>query len=112
FPRRGEICLVEFDPGRGREIKKTRPAVIIQNDIGNRHSPVTIVAAVTSKLSPTPYPVEVVAAPGKGNGLGAARGFPSGPPPPGGRPTPRETPRGAGRDDDAQSRWGAENKSR
>ena len=69
FPRRGEIWLVEFDPGRGREIKKTRPAVIIQNDIGNRHSPVTIVAAVTSKLSPTPYPVEVVASPGKGNGL-------------------------------------------
>ena len=59
FPRRGEIWLVEFDPSRGHEIKKTRPAVIIQNDIGNRYSPVTIVAAVTSKLSPMPYPVEV-----------------------------------------------------
>jgi len=69
FPRRGEIWLVEFDPGRGHEIKKTRPAVIIQNDIGNRHSPVTIVAAVTSKLSPPPYPVEVVAEPSQGNGL-------------------------------------------
>jgi mRNA interferase MazF len=69
FPRRGEIYLVEFDPARGHEVQKTRPAVIIQNDIGNRHSPVTIVAAVTSKLSPTPYPVEVVIAPGKGNGL-------------------------------------------
>ena len=60
---------MEFDPGRGHEIKKTRPAVVIQNDIGNRHSPVTIVAAVTSKLSPAPYPVEVGVAPGKGNGL-------------------------------------------
>ena len=69
FPRRGEVWLVEFDPGRGHEIKKTRPAVILQNDIGNRYSPVTIVAAVTSKLSPAPFPVEVVAAPGKGNGL-------------------------------------------
>ena len=69
LPRRGEIWFVEFDSGRGHEIKKTRPVVIIQNDIGNRHSPVTIVAAVTSKLSPTPYPVEVVATPGKGNGL-------------------------------------------
>ena len=69
FPRRGEIWLVEFDPSRGHEIKKTRPAVIIQNDIGNRYSPVTIVAAVTSKLSPMPYPVEVAAAPAKGNGL-------------------------------------------
>ena len=60
---------MEFDPGRGHEIQKTRPAVIVQNDIGNRHSPVTIVAAVTSKLSPTPYPVEVIAAPGQRNGL-------------------------------------------
>lgn len=69
FPRRGEIYLVELDPGRGHEIQKTRPAVIVQNDIGNRYSPVTIVAAVTSKLSPTPYPVEVVVVPSKGNGL-------------------------------------------
>jgi mRNA interferase MazF len=68
-PRRGEIYLVEFDPARGHEIQKTRPAVVIQNDIGNRYSPVTIVAAVTSKLSPTPYPVEVGVTPGKENGL-------------------------------------------
>jgi mRNA interferase MazF len=69
YPRRGEVWLVEFDPARGHEIQKTRPAVIIQNDVGNRYSSVTIVAAVTSKLSPTPYPVEVTVAPGKGNGL-------------------------------------------
>jgi mRNA interferase MazF len=69
FPRRGEIYLVGFDPSRGHEIQKTRPAVIIQNDIGNRYSAVTIVAAITSKLSPKPYPVEVNVAPGKGNGL-------------------------------------------
>ena len=69
FPHRGEIYLVEFDPSRGHEIQKTRPAVIIQNDIGNRYSSVTIVAAVTSKISPTPYPVEVGVAPSKGNGL-------------------------------------------
>ncbi len=69
FPRRGEIYLVEFNPARGHEIQKTRPAIVIQNDIGNRHSPVTIVAAITSKLSPTPYPVEAVVAPTKANGL-------------------------------------------
>jgi mRNA interferase MazF len=50
FPRRGEIHLVEFDPVRGHEIRKTRPAMVIQNDIGNRHSSVTIVAAITSTL--------------------------------------------------------------
>ncbi len=42
---------------------------MIHNDIGNQYSPVTIVAAITSKLSPTPYPVEVVVALSKGNGL-------------------------------------------
>lgn len=72
FPRRGDIYLVAFDPARGHEIQKTRPALIIQNDIGNRHSPVTIAAAITSKLSPTPYPVEVVVAPTKANGLTVA----------------------------------------
>jgi mRNA interferase MazF len=69
FPRRGDIYLVEFDPARGHEIQKTRPAVVIQNDIGNQHSPVTIVAAITSRLSPKPYPVEVAISPTKANGL-------------------------------------------
>jgi len=66
-PRRGEIYLVEFDPARGHEIQKTRPAIIIQNDIGNRHSSVTIVAAITSNVSP--HPVTVAVAPTKANGL-------------------------------------------
>jgi mRNA interferase MazF len=74
-PRRGEIYLVEFDPARGHEIKKTRPAAIIQNDLGNRYSPVTIVAAITSKLSSTPYPVEVVVSPTRGNGLTTRSGI-------------------------------------
>jgi mRNA interferase MazF len=69
FPKRGEIHLVEFDPARGSEIQKTRPAVVIQNDIGNLHSPIVIVAAISSKLSATPFPVEVTVSPTKGNGL-------------------------------------------
>jgi len=44
--------------------------LVIQNDIGNRYSPVTIVAAITSKVSPVPYPVEVVIEPTRTNGLG------------------------------------------
>lgn len=59
-PRRGEVYLVNFDPTLGREIKKTRPAVVIQNDVSNRYSDITIVAAVTSKFGPKPYPTEVV----------------------------------------------------
>ena len=69
YPRRAEIYLVDFDPSRGHEIQKTRPAVIVQNDIGNRYSAVTIVAAIASKLSPKPYPIEVAVTPRKGNGL-------------------------------------------
>jgi len=49
-PRRGDIYLVEFDPARGHEIQKTRPAVIIQNDVSNQYSPITIVAAISSRF--------------------------------------------------------------
>ena len=66
YPRRGDIYLVSFDPTIGAEIRKTRPALIIQNDIGNRHSPVTIVAAITSKFDEPPYPTEVVLEPHEG----------------------------------------------
>ncbi len=45
--RRGEIWLARLDPVLGSETGKTRPVLIIQNDIGNRHSPTTIVAVVT-----------------------------------------------------------------
>ena len=59
-PQRGEIYLVNFDPTVGAEIKKTRPALVIQNDIGNEYSPITIVAAITSKFDEPPYPTEVI----------------------------------------------------
>jgi mRNA-degrading endonuclease toxin of MazEF toxin-antitoxin module len=41
YPRRGEVYLVSFDPTIGSEIQKTRPALIVQNDISNQHSPIT-----------------------------------------------------------------------
>lgn len=58
--RRGEVYLVNFDPTVGSEIKKIRPAVIIQNDTANTHSPITIVAAITSKFDDELYPTEVL----------------------------------------------------
>jgi mRNA interferase MazF len=58
-PRRGEIYLVNFDPTLGHEIQKTRPAVVIQNDISNEHSPITIVAAISSQFRTPPHPREV-----------------------------------------------------
>lgn len=59
-PRRGEVYLVNFDPTIGAEIKKTRLALILQNDIANRHSSITIVAAITSQFDEPLYPTEVL----------------------------------------------------
>jgi mRNA interferase MazF len=65
FPRSGEIYLVQFDPTVGHEIQKTRPALVIQNDISNEHSPITIVAAITSQYTDPPQPRQVLIPPGK-----------------------------------------------
>lgn len=46
--QRGDVFSVDFEPVRGHEQGKVRPALIIQNDIGNQYSPTTIVAAITS----------------------------------------------------------------
>jgi mRNA interferase MazF len=70
FPRRGEIYLVGFDPTIGHEIQKTRPAVIIQNDISNQHSPITIVAAISTQFGNPPRPREVPIAMSAKAGLG------------------------------------------
>ncbi len=66
FPHRGEVYLVSFDPTVGSEIKKTRPALVIQNDIANEYSPITIVAAITSKFGSTLRPTEVLISDGDG----------------------------------------------
>ena len=66
YPRRGEVYLVAFDPTLGAEIQKTRPAVILQNDIGNRFSRITIAAAITSKVSDRLYPTNVLVTPPEG----------------------------------------------
>lgn len=60
YPSRGDVYLVNFDPTIGSEIKKTRPALILQNDIANRHSPITIVAAISSQFDEPLYPTEVL----------------------------------------------------
>jgi len=63
YPQRGEIYLTALDPSIGHEIRKTRPALIIQNDVSNRYSLTTIVAAITSKVSTPPYPNEAILQP-------------------------------------------------
>lgn len=58
--KRGEIWLVNLDPTMGHEIKKQRPAVIVQNDIGNKYSPITIVAPITFQGTDKIYPIEIL----------------------------------------------------
>ncbi len=45
--KRGEVYYANLEPVLGSETGKTRPVVIIQNDIGNAYSPTTIVAIIT-----------------------------------------------------------------
>lgn len=47
---RGELYYADLGMGVGSEQNGYRPVVIIQNDIGNRHSPTTIVAAVSTQI--------------------------------------------------------------
>ena len=48
--KRGDIFYVDLNPVVGSEQGGTRPVLIISNDIGNRHSPTVIVAAITSRV--------------------------------------------------------------
>jgi mRNA interferase MazF len=59
FPRRGTLYWVQLDPVIGSEIAKTRPALIISNDIGNQYADRVIVAPVSSGASAKVYPFEV-----------------------------------------------------
>lgn len=61
--RRGEVFLVNFDPTVGAEAKKTRPALIVSNDINNAHSPIVSIAPITSTVARI-YSFEVEIPPG------------------------------------------------
>ncbi|OGD30150.1 MAG: hypothetical protein A2Y56_10070 [Candidatus Aminicenantes bacterium RBG_13_63_10] len=58
--KRGDVVWVNLNPTIGSETGKSRPCVIIQNDVGNTYSSVTIVAVITSqKHLSKRYPVDV-----------------------------------------------------
>jgi mRNA interferase MazF len=58
--KRGEIYWVQFDAVKGSEQGGRRPALVVQQDTGNRYSPTTVVAAITTTLPPRPFPFVVV----------------------------------------------------
>lgn len=57
--KRGEIHLASLDPTLGREIAKTRPVVIISNNISNQYSGTITILPVTSQNIGKIYPFEV-----------------------------------------------------
>jgi mRNA interferase MazF len=64
-PRRGELYWVDFHPSRGVEQAGRRPALVIQNDIGNQHSPYTVVVALSTAPLKRVYPFTVLLAVGE-----------------------------------------------
>ncbi len=57
--RRGDIFYADLRPVIGSEQGGIRPVLIIQNDMGNRHSPTVICAAITSKMNKAKLPTHV-----------------------------------------------------
>ena len=57
--RRGDIYYADLRPVIGSEQGGVRPVLVIQNDIGNKHSPTVICAAITSKMNKAKLPTHV-----------------------------------------------------
>ena len=58
--RRGDIFYADLRPVVGSEQGGIRPVLIIQNDMGNKHSPTVICAAITSKMNKAKLPTHIV----------------------------------------------------
>ena len=57
--KRGDICYADLSPVIGSEQGGVRPVLIIQNDVGNRHSPTIICAAITSRMNKAKLPTHI-----------------------------------------------------
>lgn len=57
--RRGDIYYADLSPVVGSEQGGLRPVLIVQNDVGNKHSPTVIAAAITSKKYKTQLPTHI-----------------------------------------------------
>ena len=68
-PQAGEVYLTALDPKLGNEIQKSRPALIIQNDVSNRLTHITIVAPITSTVRFPLNPVHVLLSADQSTGL-------------------------------------------
>ncbi len=57
--KRGDIFYADLSPVVGSEQGGVRPVLIIQNDMGNRHSPTVIAAAITSQMNKAKLPTHI-----------------------------------------------------
>ena len=57
-PKRGDIYWVNLEPAQGHESKKTRPGLVVSNNVGNEESKIIMIAPITSKVLRV-YPFEV-----------------------------------------------------
>ena len=57
--KRGDIYYADLRPVIGSEQGGIRPVLIVQNDVGNRHSPTIICAAITSKMNKAKLPTHI-----------------------------------------------------
>ena len=57
--RRGDIYFADLSPVVGSEQGGVRPVLIVQNDVGNRHSPTVIAAAITSQQTKAKLPTHI-----------------------------------------------------
>lgn len=57
--KRGDIFYADLRPVIGSEQGGIRPVLIIQNDVGNKHSPTVICAAITSKMNKAKLPTHI-----------------------------------------------------
>ena len=57
--KRGDIYYADLSPVVGSEQGGLRPVLIVQNDVGNRHSPTVIAAAITSRMGKTKLPTHI-----------------------------------------------------
>lgn len=57
--KRGDIYYADLRPVVGSEQGGVRPVLIVQNDVGNKHSPTVICAAITSKMNKAKLPTHI-----------------------------------------------------
>ena len=57
--KRGDVYYADLRPVIGSEQGGIRPVLIVQNDVGNRHSPTIICAAITSKMNKAKLPTHI-----------------------------------------------------